>query len=310
MGVRMDFVLQAKIKLGISACNFGGKFRYNRAGWDRVEILGREKDGYSWTPVCPEVLAGLGVPRQPVKLSGGSGDDLWAGTAKMKNRLGRDVSEAVKTASLASLEALQRAAVDAFLFMEGSPTCGVYRTTLKDKRLGKPPGVFGSLLLKQRIFLIPVLDLESPWKWWDHSRRLHAFIWLKHLEITSKKELYEAWHALKFICQEIDRPLSDDIGRALAALPGKLKSSDIEEWRGRTLDLLRRPSTLKRIQSVMLKHYAHYRKSFGLKAAEAQAPSEMLSKAAFVTELIKMERKAADQGVLFAGRPVLYKPGR
>lgn len=168
--------------------------------------------------------------------------------------------------------------------------------------LGKPPGVFGSLLLKERIFLIPVLDLESPWKWWDHTRRMHAFVWLKKVEITSKKDIYEVWHALKFICQEIDR--------ALAKLPGKLKPADIELWRGRTLDLLRRPSTLKRIQSVMFKHYAHYRKMFGLKVLEAQAPSDMLGKAAFVTELIKMERKAADQGYLFAGRPVLYRPGR
>jgi uncharacterized protein YbbK (DUF523 family) len=306
----MDFVLTKKISLGISACNFGAKFRYNRAGWDRVEGLGREKDEYSWTPVCPEVLAGLGVPRPPVKLSGGSGDDLWAGTSKMKNRLGRDVSEAVKAASLASMDALDRAGVDAFLFMEGSPTCGVYRTTLKDKRLGKPPGVFGSLLLKQRLFLIPVIDLDSPWKWWDHTRRVHAFVWLKKLEITSKKDIYEAWHALKFICQEIDRPLADDIGRSLAALPGKLETADIELWRGRTLDLLRRPSILKRIQSVMFKHYAHYRKLFGLKVIEAQAPSDMLGKAAFVAELMKMERKAAEQGYQFAGRPVLYKPGR
>ena len=306
----MEFSIRNKIKLGISACNFGAKLRYNRAGWDRVEGLGREKDEYSWTPVCPEVLAGRGVPRPPVKLTGGSGDDLWAGTAKLKNRLGRDVSDAVKTASLASMDALHRAGVDAFLFMEGSPTCGVYRTTLKDKRLGKPPGVFGSLLLKERIFLIPVMDLESPWKWWDHTRRMHAFVWLKKLEISSKKDIYEAWHALKFICQEVDRPVSDDIGRFLAALPGKIASGDIEIWRDRVLELLRRPSTLKRIQSVMFKHYAHYRKTFGLKVPDVQAPSGMLGKAAFVEELRKMERKAAVQGYMFAGRPVLYKPGR
>ena len=306
----MDFVIKQKIKLGISACNFGAKFRYNRVGWDRVEGLGRERDEYAWTPVCPEVLAGLGVPRPPVKLSGGNGDDLWAGKAKMKNRLGRDVSEAVKIASLASMEALERAGVDAFLFMEGSPTCGVYRTTLKDKRLGKPPGVFGALLLKQRIFLIPVIDLESPWKWWDHSRRMHAFIWLKKLEIASKKDIYEAWHALKFICQEIDRRLADEVGRALASLPGKLAASDIEAWRDKVLELLRRPSTLRRIQAVMVKHYAHYRRTFGLKAPDLQAPSGMLGKAAFVAELVRMERKAADQAYLFVGRPVLYKPGR
>ncbi|MBF0386070.1 MAG: DUF523 domain-containing protein [Candidatus Omnitrophica bacterium] len=307
---KMNYILTEKIRIGISACNFGAKFRYNRAGWDRVEALGRQKDDYIFTPVCPEVLAGLGVPRPPVKLSGGNGDDVWAGTAKIKNRLGRDVTEAVKAASLSSMEALHRAGVDAFLFMEGSPTCGVYRTTLKDKRLGKPPGVFGALLLKERIFLIPAVDLESPWKWWDHTRRLHAFIWLKNIAITSKKDIYEAWHVLKFICQEIDRPLSDNVGQSLASLPAKMGTLEIESWRTRVLQLLRRPSTLKRIQSVMFKHYAHYRKTFGLKETEAHAPSEFLGKAAFVEELMKLERKAAEQGYLFLGRPIAYKPAR
>ena len=306
----MDYVITQKIKLGISACHFGGRFRYDRAGWDRVEELGREKDEYSWTPVCPEVLAGLGVPRPPVRLTGGNGDDLWTGTAKMKNRLGRDVSEAVKTASLASLDALHRAGVDAFLFMEGSPTCGVYRTTLKDKRLGKPPGVFGSLLLKERLFLIPATDLESPWKWWDHTRRLHAFVWVKRLEVSSKKEIYEAWHALKFMCQEVDRAAADDIGRSLSALPSRIGPSQIDAWRESTMELLRRPSAFKRIESVMTKHYAHYRKTFALKLLQIQAPSGLLGKSAFVAELTKLERKAADQGYLFAGRPILYRPGR
>ncbi len=306
----MDFVLKAKIRLGISACNFGGKFRYNRVGWDRVEALGREKNEYSWTPVCPEVLAGLGVPRLPARLSGGSGDDLWAGTAKMKNRMGRDISEAVKTASMDCLDALRRADVDAFLFMEGSPTCGIYRTTLKDKRFGKPPGVFGSLLLKERLFLIPAVDLECPWKWWDHTRRLHAFVWLKKLTIKSKKDLYEVWHMLKFMCQEIDRPLSDEIGQSLAAFPGKLVSPGLEVWRDHVLGLLRRPSTLKRIESVMSKYYAHYRKTFGLKTLDVPAPLARAGKVAFVAELTRLERKAAQQGYLFAGRPVVYRPGR
>jgi hypothetical protein len=181
---------------------------------------------------------------------------------------------------------------------------------LKDKRLGKPPGVFGSLLLKERIFLIPVLDLESPWRWWDHTRRLHAFVWLKQVSITSKKDIYDVWHMLKFMCQEIDRSLSDEIGRSLAALPGKLTSPDLELWRDRVLGLLRRPSTLKRIESVMSKHYAHYRKSLGLKAMDLPAPLSRQGKSAFVAELATLERKAVEQGYMFAGRPVVYRPGR
>lgn len=306
----MDYVLSSKIRIGISACNYGAKVRWNAAGWDRVEMLGRSRSDYIWTPVCPEVQSGLGVPRDPMKLSGGNGDDFWAGKARMKNKKGRDVSAQVKEGALAVLACLKRADVDAFAFMEGSPSCGVYRTTLKDRRLGKPPGAFGSLLLKEDIFLIPALDLESPWKWWDWSRRLQAFVWLKRVEISSKKDLYEAWHALKFICQEASRKESDLIGQSLAAAPAKLTREFVAEWKSRTLRQLRRPSTLARIEAVMTKHFAHYRKTFAVKAADLAAPSKELSRHVFIAELEKMERQAAQTRYLFAGRPVLYKPER
>jgi uncharacterized protein YbbK (DUF523 family) len=159
---------------------------------------------FVWTPVCPEVMSGLGIPRDPVRLSGGNGKDFWKGTARMKSRSDEDVTEMIRAGCRDCLEALKRAKVEAFVFMEGSPSCGGYCTTLKNKRLGNPPGVFGALLLEEDLFLTPALDLESPIKWWDWRRRLHAFCWLKRLEISGKDQLYTAWHHLKFVCQEID----------------------------------------------------------------------------------------------------------
>jgi len=158
-------ILEEKIRVGISACNFGAKVRWNRKGWDRIAPLGRERDDFIWTPICPEVNSGLGVTRPPIRLIGGNGDELWTGEAGVKNRNGEDVSAQIKKGLLDSLEILHRAGIEAFVFMEGSPTCGVYRTTLKNKRLGKPPGAFGSLLLREDYFLIPAEDLDSPIKW-------------------------------------------------------------------------------------------------------------------------------------------------
>ncbi|HQP10721.1 MAG TPA: DUF523 domain-containing protein, partial [Candidatus Omnitrophota bacterium] len=304
-----NYILKEKIKMGISACNFGAMVRYNNVGWDRASLIGRQKFDYVWTPVCPEVNSGLGVPRDPMKLVNGNGDDFWAGNARMKNKKGRDVGDDVRKGSAASLEILKRVNIDAFVFMDGSPSCGVYRTTLKNNRLGKPPGVFGSLLLKEDLFLIPALDLESPWKWWDWSRRLHAFVWLKRKEIKTKKELYDIWHALKFICQEADVPCANAIGQRLAGAPKKIDGDFIAKWKSDVLQLIRRPSTLKRIQAVMVKHYAHYRKHFSRDGSGIQAPDASRSKQIFVEELGKMERKAAQEGYHFAGRPIVYKPG-
>ncbi|HPN57010.1 MAG TPA: DUF523 domain-containing protein [Candidatus Omnitrophota bacterium] len=306
----MKYILTDKIRIGISACNFGAKVRWDHKGWDRVSALGRAQSDYIWTPICPEVMSGLGVGRDPVRLVSGNGDDYWNGAAKVKNRRGRDVSENIREGVRVCLDALKRADVEAFAFMEGSPTCGVYRTTLKDKRLGKPPGVFGAMLLKEDYFLIPALDIESPWKWWDWRRRLHAYAWLRRQEIHVKKELYDIWHALKFICQEIDIPTANAIGVALANAPGKIDQPFISAWRRQALDLVRRPSQLNRIQAVMTKHYAHYRKQFGYKIADVAVPDSNLGKKNFIEALEKLERKAFEDGYHFSGNPVAYRPPR
>lgn len=304
----MNNIITEKIRIGLSECNFGSQVRWNHVGWDRVARLDREKNDYIWVPVCPEVLSGLGVPRIPIKLVAGTGDDLWQGNARMKNRLGRDVSDELKTGCLSALDILKRSAIDAFAFMEGSPSCGVYRTTLKDNRSGRPPGAFGSLLLKEDWFLFSALDLESPWKFWDIARRLHAFVWLKRLKINDKQSLYEAWHMLKFICQESDDKKARALGVTLANAPKKLTQDFVNAWKKEALMLLRTPSSLPRIEANMTKHYAHYRKTFGLSVREVSVPQAEAGRHRFVEELKKLERKAFDQGYVFAGHPVIYRP--
>jgi len=300
-------ILKDKIKIGISACNFGSRVRYNRAGWDRVKLLEREKDAFFWTPVCPEVLAGLGVPRLPIRLVGGNGEDFWKGKARIKNKAGEDVSGALKAGCLAALEIIKRAGIEAFVFMEGSPTSGVYRTTLKNKRLGKPPGVFGALLLKEQYFLIPALDLESPVKWWDWRRRLHAFTWLKREEIRTKRELYDIWHDYKFICQEIDSKEATKIGHELAKMPKRLTAGYINTLKEKLLLLLRRPVSLSRIQHNVEKHASHYRKHFCFENCDIKLPKAEKGKHKFINELLKLEQCAWSEGYHFGSTPVLYR---
>lgn len=306
----MPYVLEEKIRIGISACNYGAMVRYNRRGWDRVAQLEREWGAFIWTPVCPEIGAGLGVPRDSVRLVGGDGDDFWRGNARMKNRRGADVTDAMKKAIADNEKVLERADIEAFVFMEGSPTCGVYRTTLKDKRLGRPPGAFGSRLLESRYFLIPAQDLDSPLKWWDWRRRLHAYVWLKRQPLASKAEIYGIWNNFKFLCQEVDDHAARDIGRSLAAMPKQLSRQYAERWRDDVLRLLRKQSTPRRIHAALQKHYAYYRKHIGAADLKVIAPRIDQSKHAFVDAVVRMEARAFTEGFHFAGAPVFYRSSR
>ena len=303
----MPIILTEKISIGISLCAMGGPVRYNGKEIDVLSSLGREKQDFIWCPVCPECQAGLGVTRDPVHLSGGTGEQVWSGEAEVKNRAGRIVTKEMKQGSLECIEVLKRCNANIFIYMDGSPSCGVYKTTLKNTKRGNPPGVFGSLLLEQRYFLIPCSDLQSPLKWWDWRRRLLAFHWFSHHQLTSMKELYETWYVLKFLCQELENTWARAMGRTLAALDKSEFSQFEPTFRIQVLDLLRRPSTPARITNSLWKHYSHYRKKKGKKVEEIHSPEFKRNVTTIAKELLKMERTAVEDEYLFGASPVIYR---
>lgn len=307
---KTNVILHERITIGISACTMGSPVRYNAKGWDLTAGLGREKSDFKWVPVCPETMSGLGVPRDPIHLSGGTGKEVWSGLAIIKNRGGQDVTEDVKFGTLSCLETLERAKATAFIYMDGSPTCGVYRTSLKKQKRGNPPGIFGTLLLDREYFLIPASDLQSPIRWWDWRRRLLAFHWFRSLPLESKNSLYEAWYKLKFLCQELDEPWAREMGRRLADLGKQVTAEDIAAIRGEILEVLRRPSTTAKITQMLWKNYSFYRKAKGKTVDGINSPDFRRNVTTIAKELTLMERTAFEEGVFFASSPVLYREKR
>ena len=307
---RKGIVISDRVAIGVSACCMGSPVRYNAKGWDMLAQMGREKNDFKWCPVCPECMAGLGVPREPIHLTGGDGSMVWRGETEVKNRRGQRVTDDVKFGALSCLETLKRVGVTAFVYMEGSPSCGVYRTTLKSTRRGHPPGIFGSLLLDQGFFLIPAADLQSPLKWWDWRRRLLAFYWLKNLPISGKADLYDAWARLKFLFQELDQPWAALTGRKLAAMERKPDEAFISAFRAEALDILRKPSTVRRITNSLWKNYSHYRKALGKTVEGINSPEFQRNITTIAKELVTMERKALDDAVMFGTSPVMYREKR
>lgn len=302
-----QIVITEKLPIGISLCAMGGPVRYNGKGIDVLTALGREKNDFTFFPVCPECQAGLGVTRDPVHLSGGNGEQVWTGEAEVKNRSGKLVTREMKQGCLECLEVLKRSGVNAFIYMDGSPSCGVYRTTLKSTKRGNPPGVFGSLLLDEGFFLIPSSDLQSPLKWWDWRRRLLAFHWFANHPLHSMQELYETWYVLKFLCQELDNTWAREMGRTLASLSKSDFAQFEPTFRAQVLDLLRRPSTTVKITNSLWKHYSHYRKKKGKKVEEINSPDFKRNVTTIAKELSKMERTALEDDFLFGASPVIYR---
>ncbi len=102
-----------KPAIAVSACLLGQRCRYNGEikPWSGVAEL---EKSFRIIPVCPELLGGLPVPREPSEISGD----------RVITRSGKDVTNAFVTGAEKTLESVKRNGCVAALLKERSPSCG------------------------------------------------------------------------------------------------------------------------------------------------------------------------------------------
>lgn len=106
--------------LGFEACRYNGE----RVGSPEVDELRRHVE---FITVCPEVDAGLGVPRNPINLRG-HGEEVRV----VQTGTGLDVTDLLSRQVDESLNGLR--GVDAFILKSRSPSCGVGSTIIWDRK--------------------------------------------------------------------------------------------------------------------------------------------------------------------------------
>jgi uncharacterized protein YbgA (DUF1722 family)/uncharacterized protein YbbK (DUF523 family) len=133
------------IRIGVSTCLLGEPVRYD-GGHKRdpflVETFGRYVE---WVPVCPEVEAGLGVPRESMHLRR-SGDQLRLVTTKT----GVDHTDAMRRYTTRRVAALNALDLCGYVLKKGSPSCGMERVKVYGHSgpVASGRGLFAESLLK------------------------------------------------------------------------------------------------------------------------------------------------------------------
>lgn len=102
------------MKIVVSACLLGEKCKYN-GGCNYSAAVAEKLEGREVIPVCPEVRAGLGVPRVPV--------EIVDGVVKDKN--GNSVDAALREAVAQILADIRDEPIEYAILKSRSPTCGV-----------------------------------------------------------------------------------------------------------------------------------------------------------------------------------------
>lgn len=111
-------------KLIVSACLAGERCRYSGDGFQEYPELRRlVKEGKA-IPVCPEVLGGAPVPRDPCEIRGGDGFDVLDGRARVFSSRGEDKTTVFVRGAAAVLDLARRAGARTAVLKERSPSCG------------------------------------------------------------------------------------------------------------------------------------------------------------------------------------------
>lgn len=111
--------------VAVSWCLCGGKCRYDgTAKPDEKGIALAEKGAVC---ICPEVLGGLPIPREPAEIVGGDGSDVLDGRAKVLSVSGRDVTAEYIAGAEKALRICMEKGVTRAILKANSPSCGCGR---------------------------------------------------------------------------------------------------------------------------------------------------------------------------------------
>ncbi len=151
-------------KILVSACLMGHAVRYDGQSKPLAHpaIAQWIEEGRLVT-ICPEMSAGMPVPRPPAEIEGGAtGEDVLAGKARVVEITGGDVTNEFRQAAENALALATQTGCRYALLIDGSPSCGsgfVYDGTFSgQKHAGK--GVTAALLKLAGIAVYSDRDVE------------------------------------------------------------------------------------------------------------------------------------------------------
>ena len=104
------------MKVIVSACLLGENCKYN-GGNNYSEKVAQFLKGREVIPVCPETLAGLGIPRTPIEICGDH----------VISKDGVDVTDCLIRAVKTILSQIADEDIECAVLKSRSPTCGVHQ---------------------------------------------------------------------------------------------------------------------------------------------------------------------------------------
>lgn len=118
-----------KKKILVSACLMGELVRYDGEIFTNCPpILKEWQQAGLVISICPEVAGGMPTPRPPAEIQGGDGEDVIAGTARVCDPSGKDVTGEFLKGAREALRLTEENEIAFAILKAYSPSCGSKQT--------------------------------------------------------------------------------------------------------------------------------------------------------------------------------------
>ena len=230
-----------------------------------VEALGPFVE---FVPVCPEVEAGMSIPREPVRLVRAA-DEPDVTVAKMVGqRSGDDWTARMNAYAAKRVAALRKEALSGYVLKKDSPSCGLMRVKVypSDQRKAAPERVGQGLFAAALVQTLPHLPIEEEGRLNDaHLResfieRVFAYHRLQGLWATrwTLRSLIDFHTANKMSLLAHDEPGYRRLGRLVATGKTLARAELRERYQAGFMTTLEKPATPGRHVNVMTHMLGHF----------------------------------------------------
>jgi len=235
----MDSSLPQKIKIGISSCLLGENVRFDSGHKKNSYITGVLNDYFEFTPFCPEVEIGLGIPREPIRLISVDDEVRCVGT---KNST-LDFTE--KLDDIAEKQKHWHDDLCGYIVKKDSPSCGMERVKIYNE--GTPIRSGTGIYAKRLMENYPFLPVEEEGRLEDSHLRenfIHR-VYIYSRWKTMRNQQFTISHLQEFHAKHkyILMSHNQEKARALGALLADRKDIDLNSLADKYLDNMM--STLK-----------------------------------------------------------------
>jgi uncharacterized protein YbbK (DUF523 family) len=195
-----------------------------------------------FTPICPELEIGLGVPRDPVRLVRRSD-----GPHMVQPSTGRDLTRAMSSFAARFLDSLE--GVDGFILKSRSPSCAirdgkVFDSDAEDAGHDSGPGLFAARVL-ERFPAAAVEDerrLEDEWPRHHFLTKLFTLASFRLAVADGDPSALMAFHAANEpLLTAYDEARAGRLGRLVASTPDPVPAELVAECRDELAATLAKP---------------------------------------------------------------------